>query len=70
VYFLYVQKMEQQCPVHQVFAAACPIDQARRRIEALKQVPGLSRIWLTKNGYGTPRTTGNGKTVPSGGLGE
>jgi hypothetical protein len=39
--------------VHQVFAAACPIDQARRRIEALKQVSGLSRIWLTKNGSGT-----------------
>jgi len=39
--------------VHQVFADACPIYQARRRIEALKQVSGLSRIWLTKNGYGT-----------------
>lgn len=51
--FLYVQENEQRCPVHQVFAAACPIDQARRRIEMLKQVPCLSRIWLTKNGYGT-----------------
>jgi hypothetical protein len=49
------QKNEQQCPVHQVFAAACPIDQARQRIEALKQVPGLTRIWLMKNGYGTPQ---------------
>lgn len=54
-YFLYVQENEPCCPVHQVFAAACPIDQARRRIEALKQVPELSRIWLTKNGYGTPQ---------------
>jgi len=53
--FLYVQKNEQQCPIHQVFAAACPIDQARLRIEALKQVPGFTRIWLTKNGYGTPQ---------------
>ncbi len=51
--FLYIHENEQRCPVHQVFAAACPIDQARRRIEILKQVPGLSRIWLTKNGYGT-----------------
>jgi hypothetical protein len=53
--FLYTHENEQRCPVHQAFAAACPIDQARRRIEALKQVPGLSRIWLTKNGYGTPQ---------------
>lgn len=53
--FLYVQENEHRCPAHQVFAAACPIDQGRRRIEALKQVPGLSRIWLTKNGYGTPQ---------------
>jgi hypothetical protein len=53
--FLYVQENEQRCPVHQVFAVACPIDRARRRIEVLKQVPGLSRIWLTKNGYSTPQ---------------
>lgn len=51
--FLYTQENEQPCPVHQVFSSACPIDQARRRIEALKQVPGFARIWLTKNGYGT-----------------
>jgi len=53
--FLYTQKNEQPCPVHQAFAAACAIDQARRRIEVLKQVPGFTQIWLTKNGYGTPR---------------
>lgn len=53
--FLYTHENEQRCPVHQIFAAACTIDQARRRIEVLKQVPGLSRIWLTKNGYGTPQ---------------
>ena len=53
--FLYTQKNEQPCPVHHVFAADCAIDQARRRIEALKQVPGFTRIWLTKNGYDTPR---------------
>jgi hypothetical protein len=50
---LYVQENEHRCPVHQVFTAACPIETARRRIEVLKQVPKLSRIWLTKNGYGT-----------------
>jgi hypothetical protein len=53
--FLYTQENDRPCPVHQVFAATCPIDQARRRIEALKQVPDLNRIWLTKNGYGTPQ---------------
>jgi hypothetical protein len=53
--FLYTQENEQRCPVHQVFAVACPIDQARRRIEALKQVAGFTRIWLTKNGYSTPQ---------------
>jgi hypothetical protein len=50
--FLYTQEKEHSCPVHLVFAAPCAIDQARRRIEVLKRVPGLVRIWLTKDGYG------------------
>ncbi|HEY6411403.1 MAG TPA: hypothetical protein VIY29_28420, partial [Ktedonobacteraceae bacterium] len=51
--FLYTQENDDhQCPTHLVFAAPCPIDQARRRIEVLKRVPGLVRIWLTKDGYG------------------
>jgi hypothetical protein len=48
--FLYTQEKEYHCPTHLVFAAPCPIDQARRRIEVLKRVPGLVRIWLTKDG--------------------
>jgi hypothetical protein len=54
-YFSYTHENEQRCLVHQIFAATCPIDQVRRRIEAFKQVPGLVQIWLTKNGYGTPQ---------------
>jgi hypothetical protein len=52
---LYTQEKEQHCPVHLVFAAPCAIDQARLRIEVLKRVPGIARIWLTKDGYGTPQ---------------
>ena len=52
--FLYTQENEYRCPVHLVFAAPCVIDQARLRIEVLKRVPGLVRIWLTKDGYGVP----------------
>jgi hypothetical protein len=52
---LYPHEKDQQYPVHPVFAVACPIDQVRRRIEALKQVPEFTRIWLTKNGYDTPQ---------------
>lgn len=53
--FLYTRENDQPCPVHQVFAAACAIDQARQRVAALKQVPGFTRIWLTKNGYSMPQ---------------
>lgn len=53
--FLYTQESDQPCPVHQVFVAACAIDQARQRVAVLKQVPGFTRIWLTKNGYDTPQ---------------
>lgn len=53
--FLYTQEKEYHCPVHLVFAAPCAIDQARRRIEVLKRVPNLVRIWLTKDGYDVPQ---------------
>jgi hypothetical protein len=53
--FLYTQEKEYHCPIHLVFTAPCPINQARLRIEVLKRVPRLVRIWLTKDGYGTPQ---------------
>ena len=51
--FQYINKPEsgQQCPVHEVFSLVCPVARARREVERLKTVPGITRIWLTKGGY-------------------
>src|SRR5258708_7555181 len=46
------------CPTHEVFSQVCPIAHARREVERLKNVPGLTRIWLAKNGSGLTRAGG------------
>ncbi len=40
-----------QCPVHEVFSEVCLVDHARRELEKLKKVQGITRIWLAKNGH-------------------
>ncbi len=46
------------CPTHEVFQQICPIARVRRELERLKNVPGLSKIWIAKNGRRLERGAG------------
>jgi chromosome segregation ATPase len=37
-------------PVHTVLTQQWPISRVRKEVERLKQVPGITRIWIAKNG--------------------
>jgi hypothetical protein len=46
------------CPTHEVFQQICPIARVRRELERLKSVPGLTKIWISKNGRRLERIAG------------
>lgn len=47
------------CPTHEVFCQVCSIAHARIALERLKKVPGLTRIWLAKNGLTRTSSAGH-----------